>query len=390
MVEPQQIPHIYSVGVSYNDYRVDVTPKLQELIDRYGLRPDGPGNGKYSVGNGAGEIDEKTFYSILEPVRAISPSTHGGSGGNIFCTIQRLLGENVNTTYQTVIDADSENVIGKSFKAAGVNVISSASSDRLESGSSIVMRLPNAKRIIVSHDGNARIVLAKEFLNEKHVDKVEITFLEGSLWQKLGFDSPNKVMAWRWDKTKELWLSLPTKADFARPNAEHFRYIIPSTNIVVGNLDELGFIYNTQGKDALNSLQAQFGQTVLTNPRREPTGFITDGENGFYYVTKDGWKIVTGTPNAQLKIVNRLGAGDTALAGALTAALMGLPNHKCCQIGNFLAEDKICDNNGAQVLNPMKALENRCQDLFAELVSAVQSKRPNSPAIQPAQRLVYA
>jgi len=391
MNERANVFTIHSAGVSYNDWVTQVNEELEDLMTRYRLVP----KEKYSVGNGPGQVDIKTFSTILEAVKRTVKSTHGGSSGNILCTIQRMLGDCVRTSYQTVIDERSGHVIGKSFKNAGVTVIPPKQTHALESGDSIVIRVPGGERTIITNDGNARNVLCKEFLDDSHIRDSDITFLEGSLWQKLGADTSDALATWRWNHAKTLCLALPTKMEFAYQNADRFRFLIPSTNVVLGNLDELSYIYGVDKASAPGELMKQFQSSILKpSPHdpiyRDPTGFITDDKNGFYYITRDGYELVRGTPNEYLNIVNRLGAGDTALAGALVGALVGLPNNQCCELGNTLAEAKICDHDGAQLLQPLEALKIK-PGLFFDFMTAFNDKylRPKllRPTHNPASEL---
>ncbi len=346
------------------------SPAMQALVDKYDLKP----GGKFPLDKA--KFDEFSRAMVGSPVTF----TPGGSSANTLTTLRKLLGDDLDVDFYGVTGQSSySNMIRGGLDEAGVKLLPKElpPEPRSESAFSFVLRYPNGQRTIATYPGNAREVLKSELIQNENVEKSDIIFVQGSLWQKLDEDFANKLLRLRWEQDKELWLAMPTHTKFGEERADQFQYLIPSANLVLGNDEELARVYKTTPEDALAKLQATFKDNDAFTPagKKKPkqVGFITMGKDGAAVVTEDE---IIRVPMADIntsEVKNTVGAGDTAFAGFALGYLKGLSHEASAKMAMVLAGEKVKINT-ARLPDPKQTLKEAMPTMHKELFAEPAKK----------------
>lgn len=335
--------------------------KLQALVEKYQIT---------TAGSGKKALSKEQFDEISRAVEGhpitIQP---GGSSANVLTTLSKLLPEVDVQLIGVTGGSMYSSMIRQSLAEAGVTLLPETLPEGKPSPKtavSYVIMFPNGKRAIVTYPGNAKDILTPDIITDDLVRQSDVLLVQGSLWQKLHWGFADKLLDLRWKHHKELWLALPTHAEFGEEKAGHFQWLLTSANVVMGNEEELARIYHTSPQAALSCLQNTFRHHKVLEregrQRRKPVGFITRGKEGAAIVTEDGIEYVKPARIEKEEIVNELGAGDTAFSGFAAGYLKGLPHHHSAQLAMTLAAEKL-KINGARLPDPGRALRDAAPHL---------------------------
>jgi sugar/nucleoside kinase (ribokinase family) len=303
----------------------------------------------------------------------------GGSSANTLTTLSRLLNTKDNTHIETemfgVVGSDMiSNRIKGDLNETGITLLPETypvGSPPPQAATSFVFQEEDGKRTIVTYPGNARDILKPDMITEELIAKNDVIFVQGSLWEKLDEDFPDKMLTLRYGngdhpttKAKELWLALPTHAQF-RDNMPpaRYRYLIPSADVVLSNDEELMRIYETKTlDDALKQLQEAISKRdqVLEHDHKDahkkpPVAFVTCGKDGSAIVTPGRIERIAAPTLDANKPKFALGAGDTAYAGFLAGHIGGLKPEESANLGMQLACAKLAFD-GARMPDPRTSL----------------------------------
>jgi len=316
--------------------RLDGNRKLQELVEKYDLKP----GGKTAIN--LAQFDEFSRAVAGFPV-TITP---GGSSANTLVTLKKLMDSAVDVDFLGVVDHDiSGTMIKDSLDEVGIT-LHPWPSPPAQTATSYVILLKDGQRTIATYPGNARDVLMPEMITETLVERADIIFLQGSLWTKMGASYADRMLDLALRMHKQIWLALPT---YSLPSGEHtdiFRDAIACAQLVLGNEEELARIYHTAPEAALAQLQSTL---------KEQVGFITRGDKGAALVSRQGIERFAPPPLAHA-VVNTLGAGDTAFAGFMAGTLKKFPPQKSAELAIALASAKLKVNH-ARLADPKAALQ---------------------------------
>jgi sugar/nucleoside kinase (ribokinase family) len=320
---------------------VDGNPQIAALINKYDLKP-----------GGKRALDEHQFQEFSAAVDGqpitLSP---GGSSANMLTTLGKLFDKHLSITLIGVAGAGfSSQMIKSSLEEAGVRLFPDSLPPKPvpKTALSYVMVFPDGQRTIATYPGNAREFLKPYIINENMVKANDIVLMQGSLWGKMGHAYADRLFTLAVQHKKELWLALPTHSMLGDNHIEQFKNVIPKAALVLGNEEELSRVFQASGCKALNSLQQSFSGNA------QQVGFITLGEKGAAIITHDEITYVplSNTPD---RIVNTLGAGDTAFAGFVYGYLKKLPHAQSAAIAMALASAKL-GVNGSRLPDPKKFL----------------------------------
>lgn len=323
----------------------------------------------------------------------------GGSMGNMFTTLGKLMGQNNLRIQMIGVTGDSyRHIVRKSLEDAGVELL--PHHDQFppghpspETAVSYVILDDEGKKSVLKYLGNVNAVVTPAVISNDMVEQNDIVMLQGNNWFALEPGVPDKLRTLAWHNKKENWLALPTGEEVKENAAKGIRFLIPSTNVVLGNIGELHRIYRDFDKKeplipeneltdddkqrVLKRLQADFKKSfgdkshMMQRRGRPQVGFITTSKGGAYIVTADDIKLV---PPKEIvtRIANDVGAGDTANAGFAFGYLHDLPYEQCAEIGNALAAAKLTCNE-ARLPDPAKVVREK----FPELQHLVTDVRGN-------------
>jgi sugar/nucleoside kinase (ribokinase family) len=197
----------------------------------------------------------------------------------------------------------------------------------------------------------------------------------------------------RWKQDKQLWLTLPTQADFGKQNADLFQRLIRSADVVLSNESELMRTYDTTDfntaierlREGMAHIREEKAKDWHGNPipprtifNGGPVAFITHGKEGCTVVTEHGRQDFPITPLKEgEQFVNNLGSGDTAFAGFASGLLLGLPHKDCAKLAMTLAKENL-RHNGPRIPDPVKALSIADPLLAHQFFSALKQHLPEA------------
>jgi len=381
---------------------------LEQVLDEMYKKLD-PETGGLMHKGGKYTINKEDFQKFEQAIEGHDYDLRaGGSSANFLTTLKKLLPKEVDIDFLGVAGNDYNDkhtaTIRNSLKGTIgpdlLHVIEDGfpKDSKLEPAISFVIVEPNGERTIFTYPGNAKDIIKPEMITEDMVKNADVLVMQGSQWEKMAPSVADRMVALRLQAGKEdkkrlqnggheLWLALPTHAKFGQDNAERFKYLIPSANVVLGNVEELLNIYQIHQSNgdqdkthqALLALQKDFKQEYLKKASEEKNkndrwhgsinqvGLITLGEKGAALITKDRIHYIAAANVAKEDIVNKLGAGDTAYAGFAAAYL----KHPVSSLNQFqptnyeyaartameLAGQKL-KQDGPRLENPLKALIN--------------------------------
>lgn len=352
----------------------DQNVNAPRLIKEHKLRP----GGKKKI-----ELEE---FQAISDAMAGQPITikPGGSSANMLTTLSKLLRGRTQVTFLGVAgNGMYSNMIKSSLQEAGITLIPDDAIPAAEAAVSFIITHPNGERSIATYMGNANAVLKPELVTDELVTNHDVMMVQGSLWERMDKEYADALLRKRWKHGKELWLAMPTHAKFGVEKKDHFQYLIPSANLVLANIGELAHVSGIpeevsekdltpqQKQQVLEALQQSFHKDFedryrVPNPDRQ-MGFITLGEEGAAVVTRE--EIIYVLPRAPEKIVNTVGAGDTAFAGFAAGYLCGLPPKACGEMAMALAGEKLKINE-ARLPDPKAALRQAAPHLARMLDQA--------------------
>ncbi len=371
---------ILTSDISIADYIVELdgNAKLQAMAETLGMKPDG----KLS-------ITKDQFNALLATAGECGVIiTPGGSSANVMATLGKLLEGKVHGDFISATGREEfADQIRTDLKKSNVTLLpkhlNPPEDNTVETAQSFVLLYPNGKRSIATYPGNAGKLLKADMITDDMVKNADAMLIQGSLWQKLDWDFTDKLLDLRAKHKKELWLALPTHAQFGADKKDHFEWLLPSSNVVMANIGELARVTGIVGSkveekditpaqraEALNILQQAFQEHFHDKhhfiDNKQQVGFITMGKEGAAVVTYDKIEYVQAAKDPEGKI-NTLGAGDTSFAGFLAGHVQGLPPKECAEIAMELAGAKL-KVNGPRLRDPQMALHHQAPELAEKLL----------------------
>jgi sugar/nucleoside kinase (ribokinase family) len=364
---------------------VDVITPVSELhitalIDQFQLRR---GEKKPITAEEFKGIADYLTAASIRPTDAVP----GGSSANTLTTLSKLLGDDAEIQFigATGTDAHAQK-IRDAMDEANIQMapLELPYDAAIETAITFSLLPPQGGRTLATYRGNAGKYLHAAMIQPAWVADCDVVFVQGSLREKYEPAFNDTLMAQRWSSGKALWLALPTGEHHARRESGYFSWVIPSANVVLGNVGELMCVYGEPPEKALAELQRIFNQGELERhdlhiPGREQVGFITAGSKGAYVVTAKDIMLV---PAGQLAARhNDGGSGDTAFAGFLAGWCRGFPYADAARMGIELAAAKIETTDHPRLKNPKLELLRRVPALAQRLAAQEEAQTgPNVPA----------
>lgn len=325
--------------------RYESNPAIQQLVKTFGLKP----GGKAPLSRAQHELFLKNANGAK-----ILP---GGSSSNALTTLVKLMPQ-VGVTMLGVIGREHHDIIQQSLDEARIALLPKPSAlphIAVETAISHIVVYANGQRTIATYPGNARDLLKPSFITDPLVAAHDIVFIQGSLWQRMGWEYADTLLRKCRAQKKELWLALPTYPKFGEEKAGLFQELIRNSKLVLGNEEELARIFGGDAESAMKKLQNEPGHIVFITRSGKGATVLADGQS---------WQI---PPPPATSIVNTLGAGDTAFAGFAAGYLKKLPPETCAKIAVALAGEKL-KVDGARLADPKAALQSAAPEL-AKLIA---------------------
>ncbi len=337
------------------------------------------------VPKGKKEISTAVFNDFCDALTGVPNAPFpGGSSLNTLTTFTRLLPETTSGIFLGSLGSGHDSRrIRLRLERSNIELINVAekpdAKEQAETAISYVFHYPDGERAIATHTGNARKLVKPQYFDDEFFSRIDIFLMQAGVMKKFSEEVFDKILEMRAKHKTPLVMALPTSA--FKP--EKARWAKASANLTLGNVAELGFLYDIKydeslpAKDLKRTRQResiilklmgdmQESSTVLDKMEildNRQVAFITDGANGVYVVNNNGFKHVPGeivTPK------DTLGAGDASFAGFMAGYVMNLRDEDIARLGMAVAGLKV-QKNGPSLDTPYQDLRDTRPRIFENL-----------------------
>ncbi len=207
-------------------------------------------------------------------------------------------------------------------------------------------------RKIATYRGNVRDFITAQTITDEPSDYI---YLNGNgLSNYTGAFSALRRKAHH-QKTPILF-SLPTRARITQENFQECLDIASVAHVVLGNEEELGYLFNGQARDDnIKRLQSMLAMNTQVCAAFSRCALITTAKAGAIAITKEAIYAIPAMPMAN-PFVSNVGAGDNAYAGFICGLLSDRTVKQCAQIAMVFASDCMTRME-AQIPNPAHVLK---------------------------------
>lgn len=226
--------------------------------------------------------------------------TTGGNAGNASVTFARQGHESV--FIGAVGDDPAGREVLEDLKREGVNTSLLTIDASLETSYSVVLLAPSGERTILRVKGSASAESGHEdFMSSLDADWLYISSL-GS------FDLLEKVVHVAQEKNIKVAFNPGTKE---LEEAERLKSLLSQISVIMWNKDEAATLFSGQSKEELAKQSAEIVEIAV----------VTDGPDGA--AVSDGSKTLIAGMYEDVKVIDRLGAGDAFCSGFTSAIADG-------------------------------------------------------------------
>jgi sugar/nucleoside kinase (ribokinase family) len=274
-------------------------------------------------------IDENEFKDLLSKLK-IDETVSGGSVANSIVGLSQL-GNDVG-----FIGKISDDQLGKNYENGlnkeNVKYLYSKKKEKLSTGSCLILITPDSERTMCTYLGTAGKINEND-INETDIQKSEITFLEGYLWDNGG---PKKAFEKAIKTSNKVAMSLSDLFCVERHKNEFLDLVKNKIDITFANEQEIFSLIGAKSFEEVISFAKQIKKHIV----------ITRGANGSMSI--DNGKIFQCAANSNLKIIDLTGAGDLFAAGYLHGYLNKLGTTESLKHGTNLST-RIIQTLGARL-----------------------------------------
>jgi sugar/nucleoside kinase (ribokinase family) len=274
-------------------------------------------------------VDESEFKKLLSTLK-IEETVSGGSVANSIVGLSQL-GNDVG--FIGKINADE---LGQKYEEGltieKVKYFYNKREEVSPTGTCLILITPDAERTMVTFLGIAGKINEKD-INEKAIQKSDMIFLEGYLWDegepKSAFD---KAMSLSNTKT----MSLSDQFCVERHKKDFLYLVKNKLDITFANEQEIKSLINAQNLDEVIAFGRQLGKLLV----------ITRGEKGSIAIKNN--EVIECQSRSNLKIVDLTGAGDLFAAGFLHGYINNFSIKDSLEKGTEMSS-KIIEKIGARL-----------------------------------------
>ncbi len=276
------------------------------------------------------------LYQAMPPAEEHS----GGSAGNTMAGFAALGGKGA---YIGKVKNDQlGRIFAHDIKAAGVEFLTSPSSDDTPTASCMILVTPDSERTMHTYLG-ACINLTEDDIDAEHIARSEVVYFEGYLWDlepaKKAFLKAMKIAKAAGTKVA---LTLSDSFCVGRFREEFLDLVEHHVDILFANEDEIMSLYEVDDFD--DALQHVAGHVSIAA--------LTRSEKGCVIVTPDEVHIIDAIPAT---VVDTTGAGDLFAAGFLYGLTHEYSLAESGKIGGICAAE-IISHIGARPAVNLRAL----------------------------------
>ena len=263
-------------------------------------------------------IDEKEFKSLISNL-SINETISGGSVANSIVGLSQL-GNKVGFIGK-VKDDNLGQKYEEGLKKENVNYLYSKKDELLPTGTCLILITPDSERTMCTFLGTAGKINDKD-IDEKIVEKSEITFLEGYLWDE---GEPKKAFDKAINHSNKVAMSLSDLFCVERHKNHFLELVKHKLDIVFANEQEILSLISSTSFDDILAFGNQLQKHIV----------ITRGDKGALAII-DG-KVTECKSKKNLNIVDLTGAGDLFAAGYLHGLINNLNVEECLAKGTELS-----------------------------------------------------
>jgi len=274
-------------------------------------------------------FDEKEFEKLLFNLK-IEKTVSGGSVANSIVGISQL-GNEVG-----FIGKISDDKFGKNYeeglKKENVNFFYTKKKEILNTGTCLILITPDSERTMCTFLGIAGKISEKD-ISDNVVQKSEILFLEGYLWDE---GEPKKALDKAIQNAKKVAMSLSDQFCVDRHKAHFLDLVKNKLDIIFANEQEISSLIEAKNFNEVINFSKQLNKLIV----------ITRGEKGSIVV--NGKEVVENEIQKNLKVVDLTGAGDLFAAGFLHGYINKFSTKDCLEKGTEM-DSRVIQQFGAKL-----------------------------------------
>ena len=274
-------------------------------------------------------FDDKEFQLLLSNLK-IEKTISGGSVANSIVGLSQL-GNKVG-----FIGKVSDDELGSKYedglKSEKVEYFYSKKREELPTGTCLILVTPDSERTMCTFLGTAGKINEND-VDENVVNKSEIIFLEGYLWDE---GEPKKAFDKAIKHSNKVAMSLSDQFCVDRHKENFLDLVKNKLDITFANEQEMMSL--TNAKD--------FKEVINFSKNLEKLVVITRGDKGAISIS--GQKITENGINEKLDIKDLTGAGDLFAAGYLHGYINNLSQLECLEKGKEMSS-KVIQQIGARL-----------------------------------------
>ena len=274
-------------------------------------------------------VEETEFKNLLSSIK-IEQTISGGSVANSIVGLSQL-GNDVG-----FIGKINNDPLGINYEEGllkeNVSFIYKKQNETLPTGTCVILITPDSERTMCTYLGIAGKINEND-INYKSIQKSEITFLEGYLWDD---GDPQKALEKAIDASNKVAMSLSDLFCVERHKKKFLDLAERKLDIIFANEQEILSLINSEKiEDAIN-----FAKNTKKNV------IITRGSKGAISIYNN--EVSECKANTDIKVVDLTGAGDLFAAGYLHAYINNLSLKQCLAKGTEMSS-KVISKIGARI-----------------------------------------
>ena len=274
-------------------------------------------------------IDETEFKNLLSGL-SIEDTISGGSVANSIVGLSQL-GNDVGFIGK-INDDDLGQKYEDGLKKENVNFLYSKKSEPVPTGTCLILITPDSERTMCTFLGTAGKISDHD-VNSDLINKAEITFLEGYLWDE---GEPKKAFDKAIINSNTVAMSLSDLFCVERHKTQFLELVKNKLDIIFANEQEILSLIDSKSFDDAIGFAKNLDKNIV----------ITRGEKGAIAINKG--EVAECVAKKNLNIVDLTGAGDLFAAGYLHGVVNDLNTRESLIKGTEMSA-KIIQKIGARV-----------------------------------------
>tara|TARA_B100000963_G_scaffold125000_1_gene108990 strand:- start:1020 stop:1949 length:930 start_codon:yes stop_codon:yes gene_type:complete len=282
-----------------------------------------------SKGNMKLIFDENEFKKLISNIK-IEKTVSGGSVANSIVGLSQL-GNKVG-----FIGKISDDQFGVEYenglKKENVDFFYKKKKENLPTGTCLILVTPDSERTMCTFLGTAGKINESD-IDKTVIDKSEIIFLEGYLWDE---GDPKKAFNKAIRCANKIAMSLSDKFCVDRHKNDFLELVKNKLDITFANEEEISYLINAK----------KFDDVILFGKEIRKHLVITRGKKGAISIFDN--KVTESQALENLKILDLTGAGDLFAAGFLHGQINRFSEEECLKKGTEMAS-KVIQKIGARL-----------------------------------------